>query len=154
MSEQQSKSENTAPKEIRPISLSRFAIQLQNVVPLEIVAKRFPLEMGTNPQVNLQINIDGIHIDSSTSQAQTILNVNIEPEPRSFELFIKIVGLFSYSPNYSLEEVQQYLRHGSISVLLPFARELATSLCTRLQIPIVMLPLIQLADPNDIEMNN
>jgi preprotein translocase subunit SecB len=110
--------------------------------------------MDKNTKVNLQLNVSDINIDSNTLQAQTILNVKVDPEPRSFELFIKLVGLFSYSSEYKREEVQQYLQHGSISVLLPYARELVTSLCTRLQIPIVMLPLIQLADPSDVDMND
>jgi len=47
--------------------------------------------------------------------------------------------------------VQNFLQQGSLSVMLPSARELLLSLCTRLQVPMVVLPLVQLGPPTTFD---
>ena len=146
--------ESPSPSVIQPIPLPLFAVQLQNILPVEIVAKRFPEDIATSPlgqmnPPNAQLNIGEPEIDSETQQAQVLMEIKVEPidEPRQFEISIKLLGLFTYSPEYSLEGVRQFLQQGSLSVLLPSARELLLSLSTRLQIPLIVLPLVQLAPP-------
>jgi len=136
---------------VPPFSLQPFAIQLLNVVPIEIVARRFPVE-SSDTTININLNVVGISIDSDSLQAQVILEIKLEPaqEPRLFEIFSRIVGLFSYSPEYEPNAVQEFLQQGSLSVLLPFVRELVLNLSTRLQIPPIMLSLVQLAPPPEI----
>ena len=139
---------------IKPILLPLFAVQLQNILPIEIVAKRFPENAAiipaaqTNPP-NAQLNIGEPAIDIETRQAQVIMEIKVEPvdEPRLYEISLKLVGLFTYSSEYSPEAVRQFLQQGSLSVMLPSARELLLSLSTRLQIPLIVLPLVQLAPP-------
>lgn len=141
-----------APPDL-PISLIPFAIQLQNVVPIEISAKRFPVNLVPDTPLNSEINIVGLYIDPDNRQAQIILETKIEPinDPKPFEIILKVVGLFTYSDRYSPDDVQKYLQAGSISVLLPFIRESIFQLSMRLQISPIMLPLIQLADPTNTE---
>jgi preprotein translocase subunit SecB len=139
----------------QPISLQPFAIQLQNVAPIEIIARRFPVDIKNDTQVNVQLNTIGLHVDPDNFRAQVIIELKTEPteEPSSFEISFTMVGIFSYSSDYDTDTVIQFLQQGSISVLLPFARELLFSLCTRLQIPPVMLSLIQIATSPDVKDN-
>jgi preprotein translocase subunit SecB len=53
--------------------------------------------------------------------------------------------MFTYSETYQEEEVRLFLEQGSLSILLPFARELLFSICARLQVPPMMLTMVQLA---------
>lgn len=132
-----------------PISLVPFAIQLQNVVPIEIVAKRFPVAITPEIPVNSTLNITELSINPDARQAQTIIEAKVEPitDPKPFEIVLKVVGIFIYPEKYSSNDVQAYLQSGSIGALLPFIRELIFQLSARLQIPPIMLPIIQLADP-------
>jgi len=157
MTENKSTTDGTASADIQPISLQPFAVQLQNIVPVDIVARRFPVEVNTNngTPINISLNIVGLHIDADNLQAQVVIEVKLEPsqEPHSFELFLRMVGLFSYASDYKPDAVHQYLQQGSLSVMLPFVRELVLSLSTRLQIPPIMLSLIQLTTPPDTKDN-
>lgn len=138
-----------------PISLVPFAIQLQNVIPVEMVAKRFPVDLVPGIPVNSEINIVGLSIDPDNRQAQILTEAKIAPinDPKPFEILLKVVGLFTYPEKYSPNDVQEYLHSGSISALLPFIRELIFHLSARLQIPPIMLPIIQLANPTNTEQN-
>ena len=151
MAENMSVTDGPTSSGIPPFSFQPFAIQLLNVVPIEIVARRFPVE-SSDTKININLNVVGISIDSDSLQAQVILEIMLEPsqEPRLFEIFSRIVGLFSYSSEYDPKTVQEFLQQGSLSVLLPFVRELVLSLSTRLQIPPIMLSLVQLAPPPEI----
>jgi len=151
MAEKKPASEETISSNIRPLSLHPFAVQLQNIVPVEIVAKRFPVEISNNTQINIQLNLTELHVDSHNLQAQVIMDAIVEtsPEPRPFELSCRMVGVFIYASEYPEEDVRQFLHQGSVGVMLPFVRELIFSLCGRLQIPPIMLSLIQLAPPTD-----
>ena len=148
---------------IQPIPLPLFAVQLQNILPVEIMARRFPEEKTITPpgQINppnAQLNIGEPEFNIETRQAQVLMEVKVDPveEPRLFEISVKLIGIFSYSPEYSLESVRQFLQQGSLSVLLPSARELLLSLSSRLQIPLIVLPLVQLTPPpvSDIKVED
>ncbi len=131
-----------------------FAIQLQNIFPVEINARRFPLKIVAAPTV--QLGATDIQIDTENRRAQAILELKVDfsDEPQPFAIFCKIVGEFIYTENYDAEKVYQFLEQGSLSVMLPFARELLLSLCTRMQIPPIMLEMVQLAPPPGTEANN
>lgn len=143
--------EKPADAGIQQLPLLPFAVQLQNIVPVEIVAKRFPVNFDAasvgviSPSTNL--NLAEIAINTEMRHAQVSLEVQVEfpAEPQLFEIYFKLIGSFTYTQEYSPETVQQYLQQGSLSVMLPSARELLLSLCTRLQVPMIVLPLIQLA---------
>src|SRR2546429_2266310 len=126
-----------------------LSIQLRNIFVIEIITKRFPVALqdtlANTTQTNL--NMEEIQVDPENFQAQAILAVHVEitDEPRPFEISFKLVGHFTYSQENTVEMVQQFLNFGSLSVMLPFARELLISLCTRLQIPILILQIIQIA---------
>jgi preprotein translocase subunit SecB len=143
--------EKSTPAGIQQIPLLPFAIQLQNIFPVEVVARRFPVSAASTvmSSVNTQLNLGNLAIDNEALQAEISLEVHVSfpHEPRPFEIYFKLVGIFTYSQEYSPEMVQQFLQQGSLSVMLPSARELLLSLCTRLQIPMVVLPLVQLAPP-------
>jgi hypothetical protein len=145
----------TAPPGIQQIPLLPFAVQLQNIFPVEIKAKRFPIDKVIDmasvvSTAHTHLNLSDLSIDTESLLAQIHLEVSVRfpQEPRLFEIYFKLVGIFSYSQNYESEMVQQFLRQGSLGVMLPSARELLLSLCTRLQVPMVVLPLIQLASPS------
>lgn len=151
--------ENTQPG-IQPLALPLFAVQLQNVVPIEIVARRFSgnknsIALSTDTQINppaVQLNLEEPLILNGAHQAQLLFNIQVLSNdiPPLFEISLKLAGLFTYDANYDRDMVRQFLRLGSLSVILPFARELLLSICTRLQIPLIALPLIQLApSPTD-----
>lgn len=151
MEESKSVTDGPTSLGVPPFSLQPFAIQLLNVVPIEIVARRFPVE-SSDTKIDINLNVVGISTDSDGLQAQVILEIKLEPsqEPRFFEIFFRIVGIFSYPPEYEPNTVQEFLQQGSLSVLLPFVRELVLNLSTRLQIPPIMIALVQLAPPPEI----
>jgi len=150
--EKSDREDGPASSDIQPISLQPFAIQLLNVVPIEIVARRFPVDISDNTQINIGINIVGLDVNPDSLQAQVVTELKLEPsqEPHAFEMFFRIVGLFSYAAEYKQDAVQQYLQQGSLSVMLPFMRELVFNLSMRLQISPIMLSLVQLAPPPEI----
>lgn len=148
-------SEEVVPTDIQQLPLLPFAVQLQNIFPVEIVARRFPVDKAVDmarvvmANVNTQLNLSNIGIDTEALQAEAHLDVKVSfpQEPRLFEINFKLVGIFSYAQQYKTEMVQYFLQQGSLSVMLPSARELLLSLCIRLQVPMVVLPLVQLAPP-------
>lgn len=154
-----SQAEASAPTDVQPFPLLPFAIQLQNIFPIEIVARRFPVDRAVDlasvvvANARTQLNLGGLGIDVETSQAQVQLdvNVNFPQEPRLFEISFKLLGIFCYAQGYEPEMVQIFLQQGSLSVMLPSARELLLSLCTRLQVPMVVLPLVQLGPPTPFD---
>ena len=155
----ESQAEESALSDIQPLPLLPFAVQLQNIFPIEIVARRFPVDRAVDlasvvvSNASTQLNLGGLGIDLETSQAQVQLdvNVNFPQEPRLFEISFKLLGIFSYPRDYEPEMVQYFLQQGSLSVMLPSARELLLSLCTRLQVPMVVLPLVQLGPPTTFD---
>ncbi len=144
------KEESPSPA-IQHIPTMPFAVQLQDIVPVEIVARRrFPVEMvGPAIETATHLNIGEPIINPETLQAQILLEAQIGLSDAShpFEISLKLAGLFSYASEYNPEMVRQFLQQGSLSIMLPSVRELLLSLCTRLQIPQIMLPLVQLAPP-------
>lgn len=136
-----------------PISLIPFGIQLQNVLPIEMVAKRFPVDFVPETALNSDVNLINVSIDSDSQLAQVIIETKVEPivEPKPFEIGLKIVGIFTFPQKYSFSDVQEYLQSGSIGALFPFIRECIWHLSVRLQIPPIMLPVIQLAAPKSTE---
>jgi DNA-binding protein len=147
--------EGVAPSDIQQLPLLPFAVQVQNIFPIEIVARRFPVDKAVDmasvviSNVSTELNLGELGIDTEALQAQVHLEVKVSfpQEPRLFEIYFKLVGIFSYAQHYKPEMVQYFLQQGSLSVMLPSARELLLSLCTRLQVPMVVLPLVQLAPP-------
>ncbi len=141
----------------QPIALPLFAVQPQNIIPVEIIAKRF-LATTTDFAVsspeqfnppNVQLAIEEPIIQTESQQAQVLMNVQVisTDEPFRFEISLKLLGLFTYTQDYDVERVRTFLQQGTLSVMLPVARELLMSLSSRLQIPSIVLPLIQLALP-------
>ena len=103
--------ESPLPSTLQPSPLPLFAVQLQNILPVEIVARRFPEEKTTNSpeQINppnAQLSLGEPEFNIETRQAQILMEVKVDPveEPHLFEISVKIIGVFSYSPGYSLEE--------------------------------------------------
>lgn len=141
--------EEIASSSFQPLPLQAFAVQLQNIVPIEIIARRFPVDIA-NVKNDAHFNLTGIHIDAENLQAQVVLDVKIEPaeEPHYFEISFKMVAIFTYESEYNPDMVLQFLQQESLSLMLPFARELVFSLCTRLQIPTIILALVQLDTPS------
>lgn len=148
--------EDASEQQRLPISLLPFAVQLQDVVSIDIVARRFPVDLPPGMSVNIHTNIDGIAVDAEQRRAQVIVMTDVEPTatPPSFEISVRVLGLFTYSDEYKADDVKVYLEAGSLSLMLPFIRELIHHLSTRLQIPAIVLPLIKLADPTDIEQSS
>jgi preprotein translocase subunit SecB len=156
--------EDVSVSGIQPLPVSPFAVQLQNIFPVEITTKRFPVDKAVDlasvmPSARLRANLGDMGVDTEALQAQVSLEVHVSfpPELRLFEIYFKLVGIFNYRQDYQLEMVQQFLQQGSLGVMLPSARELLLSLCTRLQVPMIVLPLMQLAPfPSsiDIEVRN
>lgn len=150
-------SEGNVQPAVQPIALPLYAVQLINVVPIEIAARRFPSKensaiLSTDTQINpptVQLNLEEPLIFNEIHQAQALFSIHVlsTDMPPLFEISLKLASLFTYDANYEQELVRQFLRQGSLSVVLPFARELLLSVCTRLQIPLIALPLIQLAPP-------
>jgi preprotein translocase subunit SecB len=132
-------------KVLKPIYFLPFDVQLQNTFCIEIIAKRFPVDIENMPHI--QVNLEEAQVDPQSSRAQvtlhfqTVSDNNLPP----FDISFKLLGMFTYSENYQEEEVRLFLEQGSLSILLPFARELLLSICVRLQIPPMMLTMVQLA---------
>lgn len=148
--------EDADTTQCKPLSPLPFAVQLQNIVPIDIIAKRFPIDLPGGMPVNIHTNINGSAIDSEHRQAQVIIETKVEPDatPRPFEIVVRVVGLFTYLDEYSRDDVQRYIESGSLSVMLPFIRELIHELSIRLQIPPILLPLVAIANPRDTERSS
>ncbi|MEO8957047.1 MAG: hypothetical protein ABI396_05160 [Ktedonobacteraceae bacterium] len=158
--------EDASPPNSQTLPLLQFPVQLQNIFPAGIVANRFPLDKAVDmasvvTTAHTQLNLGELAIDQEALQAQISLelHVSFSQEPRLFEIYFKMIGIFSYVQEYPLEMVQQFLQQGSLGVMLPSARELLLSLCTRLQVPMIVLPLVQLIPPpfspeNKLENNS
>lgn len=133
------------PQALSPLYFLPFDIQLQNTFCIEISAKRFPVEVVSMPHV--QVSLEEAQIDPRSSRAQITFHVQTvsDDNPAPFTISFKILGLFTYSENYLEEQVRLFLEQGSLSILLPFARELLLSICARLQVPAMMLTMVQLA---------
>lgn len=130
-----------------PLPFLPFEVQLQNVFATEIIARQFPVQTDEQPEAKL--SIEDIGIDEATFDASAVLSVEVKfaEEPRPFEISFKLLGQFSYDSDLTPVQVDRFLKEGSLSILLPFAREMLFSLCTRLQIPPVMLPMVKLVPP-------
>lgn len=137
--------ENPAQLTPQPIYFLPFDVQLQNAFSTEIVARRYPVPLTTTPVARL--GLEDMQIDAEKLYGQVTLNVQIafEEEPHPFDLSFKLLGQFSYTQNYTADDVRKFLEQGSLSILLPFARELLISLCNRLQVPPIMLAMVHLA---------
>ncbi len=122
-----------------------YDVQLQNTFCIEIIAKRFPVDIANMPRV--QINLENVEIDVQNSRAQVTLHIwtVFDENTPSFDISFKLLGLFSYTESYSEDEVHVFLEQGSLSILLPFARELLLNICNRLQVPPIMLTLVRLS---------
>ncbi len=121
-------------------------VQLQNIFAIEIIAKRFPVIMPSVINTQTNLNLEDMQVFQESLQAQVILNVQVgfKDEPRPFEISFKLVGIFTYTSEYNVETVRQFLEQGSLGIMLPFARELLLNLCTRLQVPSLILHMVQL----------
>lgn len=132
------------------------AIQLQNVFVGEIDAKRHPVEISPDLVPHIRMNLESMAIAEDNIQAQVTLSVSItiQNEPKPFEVSFKIIGSFTCASDIPREVILQFLNQGSLGVLLPSARELLMNLCTRLQIPVIILPMIQLTLPPSEEASS
>jgi len=130
-----------------PLPFLPSEIQLQNIFAIEMTAKRFPVDMDGEPVARL--GIVGVAVDSAEYQAQVELSVSLEftDEPHPFDISFNLLGRFTYAPQFKPADVVRFLEMGSLSIMLPFARELLLSICTRLQIPPIILPMVKLAPP-------
>ncbi len=154
---EQPENEQTAQKRLleqqrEPLPFLLSDVQLQNVFPVEIVAKRFPTEKASDPTA--QLNIETVNIDEENHTGEVMLRLEVAfvEEPRPFEIAFTVLGQFTYDPTLTPEQARTFLERGSLSVMLPFVRELLLGTCTRLQISPIMLPMIKLAPPSPIEV--
>lgn len=127
-----------------------FNIQLQNMCPVDILAKKFPVvlpEYSAPVLPNVSLKIAKVQVDEKNLLAQVLLSTDVRflTEPRLFEISFSILGLFTYNSNYTTDQVRFYLKRGAFGILLPFVRELLASLCARLQVPVVYLPKYSIA---------
>jgi preprotein translocase subunit SecB len=144
----------TTSSSIKPIALQTFAVQMIDIFPVEIVARRFPVAVqNISAPISVQFNIADLGVNPENLQAQVTLDVKVASngEPGLFEIQFKLVAIFTYSPEYTQEMVGQFLHQGSLSLMLPFARELVLSLSTRLRLPPIILSLVQLSSPSVAE---
>lgn len=130
---------------LKPVYFLPFDVQLQNTFCIEIFAKRQPLEIETMPHA--QVELEEAQVDIETSRAQIILHVRTvsNQSPSPFDISFKLLGTFTYAETYQEENVRLFLEQGSLSILLPFAREILFNICMRLQVPPMMLTMVQLA---------
>lgn len=137
--------EENEPKVLKPVYFLPFDVQLQNTFCIEIMARRFPVNIEKVPHV--QVNLEEAQVDIQELQSQVTLHVRTisDDNPPPFDISFKLLGVFTYSENYREDEVRVFLEQGSLSILLPFARELLFSICARLQVPPMMLTMVQLA---------
>ncbi len=152
--EQHSEDEKKIEEEVaehaqNPLYYLPSAVQLQSIFAVEIIAKRFPVNMPSVISTQSNINLEEVQVNHENFLAQVILNVQVgfTEEPHPFEISFKLVGIFAYTQEYNDEMVRQFLEQGSLSVMLPFARELLLSLCIRLQVPPLILQMVQLTSP-------
>jgi preprotein translocase subunit SecB len=134
-----------------PLPFLSSELQLQNVFAIEMAARRFLVDMDSMPVA--QLSIEDVEVNDEIQHAQAVLSVNLEfsDEPHPFDISFKLLGLFAYAPQLKAEEVISFLEMGSLSVMLPFAREFLLSICTRFQISPIMLSMIKLAPPPSLD---
>jgi preprotein translocase subunit SecB len=146
--------EDVSSQGAQQFSLLAFPVQLQNLFPVDIKAERYPIQniidvnnVVSTAHVGLNLNNFGINVEARRAEICLEVRVNFPQEPRFFDIYFKLLGIFTYTQDCQPEIVQQFLQQGCLSVMLPSARELLLGLCTRLQIPMVVLPIIPLSPP-------
>ena len=113
--------------ENQPTSLPLFGIQPQNIIPVEIIAKRFftpstdsavPLPEQFAPP-SVQLALEEPTIQSEGQQAQILMNVQVlsNTEPFRYEISLKLLGLFAFMHGYDVEFVRGFLQQGALSVI-------------------------------------
>lgn len=153
LEDEQAAQSEIASQQRTPLPYLPSEVQLQNVFAIEIVAKRFPVEMTNTPTA--QMNLDGVSVDEAELAGEVILGLELSfaEEPRPFEISFKLLGQFIYDSKLTSTQVSTFLEQGSLGVLLPFARENLFGICARLQIPPIMLPMIKLAPPSAVDID-
>jgi len=144
-------------KQIRAQNALPASIQLEAAFPIEIVARRYPVVVQQGEvAVSTSLSLDEIQIDTENHRAQAVFGVQITfPEDvKPFDISFKIIGIFVCDPQHSQEELYSILQLSSVGVLLPFARQLLMDLCSRLQVPIIVLPMIRVEPVWPVEIEN
>lgn len=140
------------PKGLLPLP---FEIQLVDTLPVEIIARRFPVstpeEHNVPPVVNFGLENGQVNEENHLAEVILTVKVDFPTGPRLFEISFGILGIFAYDPAYSAEKVSSYLEQGPLSILLPFARELLASLCMRIRVPLLYIPMYPIASPESQE---
>jgi hypothetical protein len=62
----------------QPLYYLPFAVQLQNIFAIEIVARRFPVSLDGNSSAQLSLNLGDVQIDDENLLAQAILSVQVD----------------------------------------------------------------------------
>lgn len=134
-----------------PLPFLPSEIQQHNIFVIEVAAKRFPVHIDEMPSAELAI-VD-VQVDDASQQAQVVLSVSLEfaNEPHPFDISFRLLSEFTYDPQVSKIDVTRFLEMGSMSIMLPFAREVLLSICMRLQVPPIMLPMVKLAPPPSLD---
>ena len=110
----------------QPTPLPLFAVQPQNIIPVEIIARRFftpstdsaiPLPEQFAPP-SVQFTLEEPTIQSEGQQAQILMNVQVlsTNEPFRYEISLKLLGLFAFKQEYAVEFVRAFLQQGALSV--------------------------------------
>jgi preprotein translocase subunit SecB len=149
--------EEDQQKVLKPVYFLPFDVQLQNTFCIEMIAKRFPVANASIPHIN--VGLEDAQVNAEESKAQIILHLqtvfnNESGDSPPFNIAFKIIGIFTYTQNHEEKDVRMFLEQGSLSILLPFARELLVSICTRLQIPPMILAMVQLAPHPSLSKNS
>src|ERR1700740_1817727 len=95
-------SEKATQPGIHPFSLPMFAVQLQNIVPVDIMARRLPgaessIALSPEARISLpaiQLNLEEPIINNDTQQAQVLMNIHVVSTdmPPLFEISLKLIG--------------------------------------------------------------
>lgn len=139
--------EGSAEPRKDPLPFLPSEIQQHNIFVIEVAAKRFPVHINEMPCAELAIA--DVQVDDASQQAQVVLSVSLQfdNEPHPFDISFRLLSEFTYDPQVSKIDVIRFLEMGSMSIMLPFAREVLLSICMRLQVPPIILPMVKLAPP-------
>lgn len=128
--------------------ISRSPLQLQELVPIYLHAKRYPVSGQQPSTLHPKAQVFATFTLLSDTQCQMEVRGKIEFDDsfRPFEIEAAIVGHFTFEPLGDLtgheEEVGDYFQQLTMPIMFPFLREAISDLCTRLRLPPILLPLL------------
>lgn len=118
--------------------------QLHDVVLQRLIVEKFTDEVPESPSgLAFSVEGKGERIDDTTGYSFLTVKMYFEePNPKLFDVEIKIKGLCSKKEAEPSEHFDEFLNANALPLLWPFAREIVWNMLIRMDFPPIILPTI------------